>query len=382
MRNTVVVVSVLAALVPAVLLAAWLIVKTEWAKERLEAGLGDALGMEVVIGQPLQLGLLPAVNITVLDLKVSTREQVVATADRANARLAPLSLLTGTVRPLELHIERPVLSVERHGPGVFNVYPSEPRSELEPGLEPAELDVLSLRQFQVSDARVTYFDQASELELRFEQCDLDLRNIRHAGGVIEQVLATLVAEGELKCATASQDAFAATDMTAQVHVENGVFDLEPVSATTFEGQASGSFEADLSSGTPRFSLQGSISGLDFGAFMIMLEPDQSSTGKLELELALDARGTAWQEIRNSVAGSFSLRAGELVLDGYDLDDELDGYADTQHFNLVDVGAVFLAGPLGLAATRGYAFSGLLGGSGGSTTIDRMVSEWTVEGGVA
>ncbi|MDT8370003.1 MAG: AsmA family protein [Longimicrobiales bacterium] len=372
-RNAVVVVSVLAALVLAVQIVAWLIVKTEWAREGVETGLGDALGMEVEIGQPLQLGLLPGVNVTLTDLEVSTQEQVVATVGRANARLAMLSLLTGTVRPLELHLERPVLSVERYGPGVFNVYPSEPRPEL---------DDLSLRQFQASDARVTYADQASELEFRFEQCDLDLRNIRHAGGMVEQVLATLAAEGELKCGTVSQDAYTATDMSAQVHVKDGVFDLEPVSATIFEGQASGRFEADLSSDTPLFSLQGSISGLDFGALMVMLEPDQSSTGTLALELALDARGTTWQDIRNSVAGTISLRSGVLVLDGYDLDEELDNYADTQRFNLVDVGAVFLGGPLGLAVTRGYSFSDLLRGSGGSTTIDRMVSEWTVEGGVA
>ncbi len=236
----------------------------------------------------------------------------------------------------------------------------------------------------LTDAQVTYFDQASELELLFEDCDLDLRNVGHTGGVLEQLLATLAAEGELTCRAVNQDPFAATGLAAQIHGENGVFDLEPVSATAFEGQASGSFGIDLSSGTPQYSLQSRISELDLGAFMTMLEPEQSATGEMELELDLIAHGATWQEVRQSAAGTISLSSGELVLDGYDLDDELDDYADTQRFNLVDVGAVFLAGPLGVAATRGYAFSGLLessGGSGGTTTIDQMVSEWTVEGGV-
>lgn len=372
-RIAVLSVSALAALMLAAVLAAWLLFRTDWAIGRLEDGLGQALGMDVRIGQPGRFGLLRGVTVTLADLEVSTEGQVVATAEIGSMRLALFSLLTGTVRPIELNLERPVLSVERYGPGVYNIRQPERESE--------ELDELSLGRFRVTDARVTYFDRASELKLLFEGCDLDLRNIRHAGGMLEQVLATLAAEGELTCRGVSQDAFAATDLSAEIHGENGVFDLEPVSATAFEGQASGSFAIDLASDQPRYSLQSRISDLDLGAFIAMLAPQQSTTGKMELEVDLAAHGTTWRDVRKSATGTINLGSGELVLDGYDLDDELDDYADTQRFNLIDVGAVFLAGPLGLAATRGYAFGGLLRGSGGSTTIDRMISEWTVEDGV-
>lgn len=373
MRMAVLVVSALVAVILAAVLVAWLLFRSDWAMGRLEAGVGEALGMDVHIGQPARFGLLRGMTVTLADLELSKEGQVVGTAENARARLAPFSLLAGTVRPLDLHIERPVLSVERYSPGVYNVR--------QPGMESREIDDLSLRRLRVSDAQVTYFDQGSELELLFEDCDLDLRNIRHAGGLLEQVLATLGAEGELTCRAVSQDGFAATDLVAEIHGDNGVFELEPLSGLAFEGQASGRLEIDFSSGTPQYSLQSRISELELGAFMAMLEPEQSTTGKIELELDLAAHGTGWQEVRESTAGSINLSSGGLVLDGYDLDDELDDYADTQRFNLVDVGAVFMAGPLGLAATRGYAFSGLLGGSGGSTTIDQMVSEWTVEDGV-
>lgn len=372
-RIAVLAVSALGALILAAVLAAWLLFRTDWAMGQVEEGLGEAMGMDVHIGQPGRFGLLPGVTFTLADLEVSTEGEVVATAEKGSTRLALFSLLAGKVRPIDLNLERPTLSVERYSPGVYNIR--------QPGREPRELKELSLRRFRATDAQVTYFDQASELELRFEDCDLDLSNIRHDGGVLEQVRATLAAEGELTCGTVSHDAFAATDLVAEIHGENGVFDLKPVSATAFEGQASGVFAIDFTSGVPRYSLQSRISELDLGAFMAMLAPQQSTTGKMDLEQELTTRGKTWQEVRNSATGTISLRSGELVLDGYDLDDELDNYADTQRFNLIDVGAVFLAGPLGIAATRGYAFSGLLGGSGGSTTIDRMVSEWSVEGGV-
>lgn len=120
-RIAVLVVWALAALLMAAALVVWLLVKTDWARERLEVGLGEALGMDVQIGQPPQLSLLRGVNVTLSDLEVSTEEQVVATAESVNVRLAPFSLLTGTVLPLELYIERPELSIERYSPGVFNI---------------------------------------------------------------------------------------------------------------------------------------------------------------------------------------------------------------------------------------------------------------------
>lgn len=371
-RMAVLVVLVLAALVMAAVLVVWLLVDTGQVKKRLEAELNETLGMDVQIGQPLRFGLLRGPNVTIADLEVSREGQVVATAESVSVGLAVFSLLTGKVHPVDLHIERPELLVERFSSGVFNIY--EP--------EPGELDELSLRRLRVSDAQFTYLDQASEMKWLFEHCDLDLRNIRHNGGVLEQALATLAAEGELHCHTLNQERFAVTELSAKVQGDNGVFELEPVSAIAFEGKVSGRIEADLSSRTPALRLENRLAGFDFGAFMSMLDPDQAATGKVDLELVLDAQGRSWQEFRNSATGMLKLSSGGLTMDGYDLDEELEGYAKTQRFNLVDVGAVFLAGPVGLVVTRGYAFTGVLEGSGGSTSIDQMVSEWTIEDGVA
>ena len=78
----------------------------------------------------------------------------------------------------------------------------------------------------------------------------------------------------------------------------------------------------------------------------------------------------------------SLRSEHLTLVGNDLDREISRFKSSQNFNLVDVGAVFFAGPLGLAVTRGYAFASLFRGSGGNSSIETLVSDWRVERGVA
>ena len=374
LRFTVLLFSLVVALIIAGVWAAWILVGADHVRERVEVALDDALGMEVQTGQPLQFGLLRGLHVTLTELEAHREGQLVATVDSARVRISLLNLLTGQVRPLELHLERPEFAVERLGPGVFNVY--------QPETDTGQADGWSLRRLRLSDARLDYLDRGSELQWLFEHCDADLRDLRHAGGVPEQVLATLAAVGELTCQTLTHDRLTVSDVSIEVRGESGVFELEPISATAFEGQLAARLEADLISDPPDFRLEGRMSQFDLGAFTPMLAQEKNASGKLDLDLALTARGRSWQDVRDSASGTIDMASGQLTLDGYDLDDELEGYATTQRFNLIDAGAVLLAGPVGLVASRGYAFSGLLGGDEGSTRIEEMVSEWTVEAGVA
>jgi hypothetical protein len=61
---------------------------------------------------------------------------------------------------------------------------------------------------------------------------------------------------------------------------------------------------------------------------------------------------------------------------------LSNYKATQRFNLVDLGAFLLAGPIGLAVTKGYDYSKVVSSSGGSSQVQAFISEWHVERGVA
>ncbi|MGM0768497.1 MAG: AsmA family protein [Pseudomonadota bacterium] len=366
------IVLVLAALLMAAAVVAWLLVDAEQIRNRLEAGLGDTLGMDVQIGAPLQFGLLPGPSITIKDLEVSKQGQVVATADSARAGFALSRLLTGKVQPSDLHLRQLELAVERSESGSLNIFES--------GSGPS--DKLMLQRLRVTGARITYLDQATEREWLLEQCHLDLHEIRHGGGALAQLMGSLAAEGEVRCETLGRDRFRVSDVVVGVRGESGAFELEPVRATVLEGKLSGRVEADLSAASPELSLESTLSGFGFGAFMRMLNPDQVAAGKIDLELDLTAQGNTWQALRQSAAGNFTMNSGELTFKGYDLDEELEDYAETQRFNLVDVGAMFLAGPIGLAVTRGYEFTAFLDDSEGSTTIDQMVSEWTIDSGLA
>jgi uncharacterized protein involved in outer membrane biogenesis len=372
LRIALLIAALLAALLMLALLSAWLLFDPEQARKQLQGRLSDALGMDVRIGQPPAFGLSGSVSVTLADLEVSRQGQVVATAETAHVRIALLSLLAGDVRPIGLHLQRPVISIERSGPGVFNVYPTETEAGARNGL--------SLQRVRVSAGRLTYRDRPSGAEWLFEHCDLELRDIRYA--MPARTRASLGADGELKCQRVSHERFAISGLSAQMQGDRGVFVVDVLDGQALDGRIAARLDVDLASSPSVFRLSGSLSRFDAGAFMAMLGPTRDTRGSMDLELQLDAQGGSWAEVRGSAAGSISIAAAELTIAGYDLDDELDGYAATQRFNLVDAGAVLLAGPFGLVASRGYAFSGLLEGSSGSTRIVELVSNWTVEGGIA
>jgi AsmA protein len=94
------------------------------------------------------------------------------------------------------------------------------------------------------------------------------------------------------------------------------------------------------------------------------------------------KGVTKDEMVRSAAGEVSLHGHDLTLEIGDIDKELARYEASQNFNLVDVGALFFAGPLGLAVTKGFNFAGIFQSSGGSSQIRTLVSEWRIERGVA
>jgi hypothetical protein len=103
---------------------------------------------------------------------------------------------------------------------------------------------------------------------------------------------------------------------------------------------------------------------------------------MDFSANLTMQGETMTELRQTAAGQISLRGKNLILNGRNLDQAFDRFESSQTFNLVDVGAFFFAGPVGLAVTKGYNFASILQGSEGRSDIRTLVSDWKVEHGVA
>jgi uncharacterized protein involved in outer membrane biogenesis len=173
-----------------------------------------------------------------------------------------------------------------------------------------------------------------------------------------------------------------TDLTSAVAGKDGVLDLVPVTMRLFGGEGSGSFRADLSGSVPRYRVRYSLSRFRIEEIFKAQSPEVRAEGPMDLSATLSMRGKTANEMKRTADGGVSLRGENLTVTGVDLDRTFSRFEATQSFNLVDVGAFFIAGPFAPLVTKGYDFASLFRGSGGSSRIRVLVSDWKVERGVA
>jgi AsmA protein len=189
-------------------------------------------------------------------------------------------------------------------------------------------------------------------------------------------------DAKLSCKELRTQDVSVSALEASVIGKDGVFELDPVTMRIFGGRMTGRLQADCSGSVPGYQFRCSLPRFRIEEFLKTLSPERAAVGPMDFSASLSMQGTTLRQMVQTSTGEASLRGEGLVLEGHDLDRELSRFKSSQRFNLVDVGAVFFAGPLGLTVTRGYSFSSLFLGSGGRSNIRTLRSNWRVERGVA
>ncbi|HER62427.1 MAG TPA: AsmA family protein [Desulfobacteraceae bacterium] len=348
--------------------ALYLLVDTNAYRSRFEETASEISNMEVSVDGRLRVGFFPGVNATLGGVRIRDRDVVVASAKEARFEIALLPLLRKEVRIRSIALKHSMISVERDREGNFNFGKPDAAGTASPAL--------NVEKVSLSDATFFYSDKQSGQEYEAANCDLFLR------GKAPYSRKNLSFAGALACGEIRIDEFAASNLKVDAEGKNGIIDFKPVTMRIFGAQGSGSIKADFSGAEPLYHLRYSLPQFRIGEFIKRLSPQQVVEGTMDFSTDLSMRGKTVNEIKRSMKGQGTLQGDNLTLVGRDLDEELNRYESSQNFNLVDVGAFFFAGPVGMALTRGYNFASLFQGVGGSTEIRELVSDWKVERGMA
>jgi hypothetical protein len=158
--------------------------------------------------------------------------------------------------------------------------------------------------------------------------------------------------------------------------------FEPIALAILGGRGSGEVTADFTGAEPVYHVHSVISKLQIADFSKTVTPEKIAEGALDFSATFTMRGTPKSGVMRTASGEASLQGNNLVLDIGDLDKEFSRYETTQSFNLIDVGAFLLAGPLGVAVTKGYDYARILKKSEGRTTIRTLISQWKLDHGIA
>jgi AsmA protein len=344
------------------------------AKPRVEALASQALGMEVHVGGRLAIGFLPVLHVALADVHLRQRGAEVASAGEVDLGVELLPLLHKELRTDRIKLKRLTLAIERDHDGRLNIDASpEAHGRLPP---------LNVGQVSVSDATLAYTDRQSGRRFEAAGCNLDVSRLQLSAGARSGLLKNLSFVAKLACEQIRTRDSAAADLRLSVDGQGGIVRFDPVTMQLFGGRGSGTIRADFTGSEPIYQVRYRLTQFRLEEFFKVLSPKSIGEGSMDLSATLSLRGKTTDAQLPTAAGVVSLRGDNLRLAIGDLDEKLSRYESSQSFNLIDVGAFFFAGPLGLAVTKGYNFARTFQGAQGTTTIRTLVSEWQVEHGVA
>jgi uncharacterized protein involved in outer membrane biogenesis len=342
-------------------------------KPRFEAAASGALGMEVRVGGRLGIGLFPGLLVTLEDVHIRTRGVDIVSAKEVRLGIDLLPLIQKEVRIGKIALKNPSISIERDRDGKFN---------FETPQTVGTLPALDLAKVSLSDGNILYADKKSGEGFEAGDCSLDVRRLLLSGGKSTDLIKNLSFTAELDCGEIRTKDFTVSDLKFSADGKNGVFDLKPVTMRVFSGQGSGSIRADFSGAVPLYHVRYSLPQFRIEEFFKTLSPQKVAEGSMNFSANLSMQGKTVNEMKQTANGEAALRGENLTLNGRNLDLEFSRFESSQNFNLVDVGAFFFAGPVGLAITKGYNFASIFQGSGGSSKIRTLASDWKVGHGVA
>lgn len=341
-------------------------------KPRLQAAAAEALGMDVSIDGRLGIGFFPGMQLTMNDVHIRNqgKEFVVAKEVRLGMELMPL--FQDEYRITNIALIHSSISIKQGADGKYNFE--------KPQAAGTKLPSVDLAEIVLSDATILYGDKQAGGGFEAGDCKLNLQHLLLVGGGTD-IMKDVSFNAKLSCGKIQSKDYAVTDVKLSVKAKSGTFDFKLDTPGIFGGQGSGNLRAEYSGAEPVYHVRYSLQQFRIEELLKTQSPETIAEGPMDFSMDLTMQGRTAQEMKQSATGEAALRGENLTLNGHDLDLEFSQFESSQNFNLVDVGAYFFAGPVGLAVTKGYDFAKLLKGSGGVSHIPTFVSQWKVENGV-
>ena len=207
----------------------------------------------------------------------------------------------------------------------------------------------------------------------------DLSVLDTPGKIVKNISFT----GNLDCKEVQEKDLRINNVKSPIKAAKGVIYLMPLTMDIFGAKAEVDATADMSEVDAVYKITLKISKLDFEKLEESFGKKKVIGGKGDLYASLKIKEKGSRNLMSSMDGTFSLRGDNLVIYNMDLDKVLSSFETSQKFNLVDLGAFFIAGPLGTAAVKGYSYGDIYNQTrGGRGVITKFISNWKIKAGEA
>ncbi len=243
-------------------------------------------------------------------------------------------------------------------------------------------DSTQIKLFNIIKGNINYFYgedsiQTKSLVFTSEGIDYNLE-------INPNPLATLFAKGNLKGNEIRTREFLVNNIDFDFSIKDAEYVIDTKKPKFFGANSKGEMKYTLKPfiNNPDYHIYCNISSFDIKEMMYTFLKDTTISGNLSLNMNISMKGKEWKEMLATMNGDINLAGKNLIYYGVDADKLIEEFQRSQNFNLVDAGAVLLAGPVGLAVTKGTDFAKILITKPGQLShITQLVSNWNANEGL-
>lgn len=242
-------------------------------------------------------------------------------------------------------------------------------------------DSTLLKFVNISEGNLNYITKTDTIATK--NLTLKLNNVYYNKRSKVSPLSSLYINGKMSADLIKSKNLNFDDTELDILAKNGKYEIKSQLVRLFGENAKGEAYLTLNPFDVKPNYRIKYNNVTFRAEKMLQVLNENSIvqGPLNLNLDLTSYGANWDSIVNNVKGNIALSGENLILNGIDADELIKDFKRSQNFNLFDLGAVILAGPVGIAVTKGTDFARILVlNSGQSTKITKLVSNWSIENG--
>jgi len=345
-------------------------------RPRIEAAASGATGLDVRINGKMGLSFFPF-GVSAKDIHVANKGGEIISLENLKLGTELMPLLKKQLKVTSCELVKPAVTIVRNVDGKYNFESAEKKSTKgQPGAG------FSLNDLKLSKGVLVYLDKKTGQKTEFKDFNLAIKYLSvvdTSGNIIKNISFT----GNMDCKEVRKRNLKIDNVKSPIKAEKGVIYLMSLTMDIFGAKAEGDATADKSEVGVVYKINLKASKLDFTKLQESFGTKKVIGGKGDLYVSLTMKEKGNRNLMNSMDGTFSLRGDNLVIYTMDLDKVLSSYEKSQKFNLVDLGAFFIAGPLSTVALKGYRYGDVYNQTlAGQGTITQFISLWKIKDGVA
>jgi uncharacterized protein involved in outer membrane biogenesis len=339
------------ALIVVAAIAALLVFDINAYKSEFEAAASDATGLDVRINGKMGLSFFPF-GISASDIHVADKRGEVLSLERLKVGVEIIPLLRKQLKVTGCEFIKPAVTIVEYAEGKYNFERSE-KKPTKGWLGTA----FGVNRLKVYGGSLVYLDKRTGIKTELKEINLAITGLT-VGNTPGEIIKSLSFTGNMECKELRRKDLKIDSIRSSIKAEKGVFNFEPVTVNIFGARGKGGFIADASEPNAVYRTSLNVPGLDFERFEESFGIKKMIGGKGNLVTALTVKDKAHRTLLSETFGTLPLTGNNLVTYTEDLDKVLSAYKTTQQFSLLDIGAFFIAGPLGTVALKGYRYGNL------------------------